>query len=75
MKYNIAKLAPDAIEKIQVDLVAAAVAFRERYKMPVILEQLEREQLVHLRDYFRERVVFYRQCSLNFSCLPYKSNK
>lgn len=75
MEYNLAKLGNEAMEKINTDLAASGVAFRERYNMPVIAEQVEREQPERLRTYFRERVTFYRQASLNFSRLPYEPRK
>ncbi|GKW15287.1 DNA polymerase III subunit theta [Pectobacterium carotovorum subsp. carotovorum] len=72
MGYNLAELSKEDMDKINVDLAASGVAFKERYNMPVIPEVVEREQPEHLRDYFRERVMFYRQRSLQFSRLPYE---
>lgn len=43
MEYNLAALDEPAREKINVDLAASAVAFKERYNMPVVAEQVERE--------------------------------
>ncbi|WP_458043361.1 DNA polymerase III subunit theta [Phytobacter sp. AG2a] len=51
-------------DKINVDLAASAVAYKERMNMPVIAEQVAREQPEHLRDYFMDRVRFYREKSL-----------
>ncbi len=75
MEYNLAKLGSDAMDKINVDLAASGVAFKERYNMPVVAEQVEREQPERLRGYFRERVAFYRQSSHKFSRLPYEPRK
>ncbi|OIV47798.1 DNA polymerase III subunit theta [Sodalis sp. TME1] len=75
MTYNLATLDEPTRDKINVDLAASAVAFKERYNMPVVAEQVEREQPAQLRDYFRTRVAFYRQASLNFSRLPYEPRK
>ncbi|HEY0208639.1 DNA polymerase III subunit theta [Acerihabitans sp.] len=75
MEYNLAKLGSEAMDKINVDLAASGVAFKERYNMPVVAEHVEREQPEHLRAYFRERVAIYRQASLNFSRLPYEPRK
>ncbi|MGQ5289767.1 DNA polymerase III subunit theta [Pectobacterium actinidiae] len=72
MGYNLAELSKEDMDKINVDLAASGVAFKERYNMPVIPEVVEREQPENLRDYFRERVMFYRQRSLQFSRLPYE---
>ncbi|OSN01463.1 MULTISPECIES: DNA polymerase III subunit theta [Lonsdalea] len=74
MGHNLADLPFEEMEKVNVDLAASGVAFKERYNMPVIPDVLEQQQPAHLRDYFRERVSFYRQLSLQFSTLPYDPN-
>jgi len=40
------------------------VAYKERLNMPVIAEVVMREQPEHLRDYFLERLKFYREKSI-----------
>lgn len=55
MLKNLAKLDQTEMDKVNVDLAAAGVAFKERYNMPVIAEAVEREQPEHLRSWFRER--------------------
>jgi len=72
MNRNLAEISKDEMDKINVDLAASAVAFKERYNMPVVSEIVEREQPVHLRDYFRERVAFYRAESHKYSRLPFE---
>ncbi len=72
MPHNLAKLSQEEKDKINVDLAAAGVAFKERYNMPVVAERVEREQPEALRDWFHQRLVHYRQASLNFSRLPYE---
>ncbi|MCW2484721.1 DNA polymerase III subunit theta [Candidatus Symbiopectobacterium sp. NZEC127] len=72
MAYNLATLSAQEMDRVNVDLAASGVAFKERYNMPVIPDIVEREQPEHLRDYFRERIAFYRQRSLQFSRLPYE---
>lgn len=72
MKSNLAEISKEEMDKINVDLVASAVAFKERYNMPVVAEIVERGQAAHLRDYFRERVAFYRAESHKYSRLPYE---
>lgn len=72
MGYNLAELPKEEMDKVNVDLAASGVAFKERYNMPVIPEMVEREQPAHLRDYFRERVMHYRAESHKFSRLPYE---
>ena len=63
MKINLAALPQDEMDKVNVDLAAAGVAFKERYNMPIVAEVVEREQPAHLRDWFR---------SVNLSRLPYE---
>lgn len=72
MSHNLAILPQDEKDKINVDLAAAGVAFKERYNMPVIAEVVEREQPEMLRDWFRQRLMHYRQASLSLSRLPYE---
>ena len=60
MLYNLADLPKDEMDKINVDLAAGGVAFKERYNQPVVAEIVEREQPEQLREYFRERLVHHR---------------
>ncbi len=70
MHTNLAKLPQDEMDKVNVDLAAAGVAFKERYNMPVVAEVVEREQPEHLRDWFRERLIAHRLASVSLSpCL------
>ncbi|MGK2960125.1 MAG: DNA polymerase III subunit theta [Candidatus Malihini olakiniferum] len=71
MEYNLANLSAQEMDKVNVDLAASGIAYRERYNIPIIPEVVEREQPEHLLDYFRERVALYRQRSLQFSRLPF----
>ncbi|MBW3478313.1 DNA polymerase III subunit theta [Hafnia alvei] len=48
------------MDKINVDLAASGVVYKERYNMPVIAEMVVREQPPHLKEYFMERLAFYR---------------
>ncbi len=64
MKINLAALPQDEMDKVNVDLAAAGVAFKERYNMPVVAEVVEREQPAHLRDWFRERLIAHRLASV-----------
>ncbi|MEL4885703.1 DNA polymerase III subunit theta [Pectobacterium betavasculorum] len=63
MSHNLGDLPRDERDKINVDLAASGVAYKERMNLPVIAEQVEREQPEHLREYFRERVSHYREVS------------
>ena len=72
MQTNLATLAQDEMDKVNVDLAAAGVAFKERYNMPIVAEVVEREQPEHLRSWFRERLIAHRLASVNLSRLPYE---
>lgn len=61
--WNIAAKSKDEQDKVNVDLAASGVAYKERLNQPVIAEQVAREQPEHLRDYFMERVRYYREQS------------
>lgn len=54
--WNIAAKPQDERDKVNVDLAASGVAYKERLNMPVIAEQVAIEQPEHLREYFMERV-------------------
>ncbi|HBT3003150.1 MULTISPECIES: DNA polymerase III subunit theta [Klebsiella] len=62
--WNIAAKPQDERDKVNVDLAASGVAYKERLNMPVIAEQVAREQPEHLREYFMERVRYYREHSV-----------
>lgn len=63
--WNIAAKSKDDQDKVNVDLAASGVAYKERLNMPVIAEQVLREQPEHLRDYFMERLKLYRELSVS----------
>ncbi|HCM5107197.1 TPA: DNA polymerase III subunit theta [Klebsiella pneumoniae] len=62
--WNIAAKSKDEQDKVNVDLAASGVAYKERLNMPVVAEVVAREQPDHLRDYFMERVRYYREQSI-----------
>lgn len=62
--WNIAAKPKEEQDKVNVDLAASGVAYKERLNMPVIAEQVARDQPEHLREYFMERVRFYREQSI-----------
>ncbi|HEJ7052575.1 TPA: DNA polymerase III subunit theta [Serratia marcescens] len=66
MSYNIADRSPEEREKVNVDLAASGVAYKERMNMPIVPAQVEEEQPSHLREYFRERLQHYRGQSHKF---------
>ena len=62
--WNIAVKPQEDRDKVNVDLAASGVAYKERLNMPVIAEVVMREQPEHLRDYFLDRLRYYRENSL-----------
>ncbi|MFH2448891.1 DNA polymerase III subunit theta [Klebsiella pneumoniae] len=62
--YNIASKGLEEQNKVNVDLAASGVAYKERLNMPVVAEVVAREQPEHLREYFMERVRYYREQSV-----------
>ncbi|QQO71418.1 DNA polymerase III subunit theta [Morganella morganii] len=64
--HNIANLPQDEKDIINADLAASGVAYRERLGKPVIDIEVENQQPEHLREYFRERLVHYRELSKRF---------
>ncbi|EOV9219028.1 DNA polymerase III subunit theta [Proteus mirabilis] len=60
---NLANLPQEEKDKINVDLAASGVAYKERLNMPVVASEVERQQPAHLRAYFNERLAFYRERS------------
>lgn len=61
---NIAAKSQEDRDKVNVDLAASGVAYKARLNMPVIAEVVMREQPDNLRDYFLERLKFYREASI-----------
>ncbi|EHB5924081.1 DNA polymerase III subunit theta [Escherichia coli] len=62
--WNIAAKSQEERDKVNVDLAASGVAYKERLNIPVIAEQVAREQPEHLRAYFMERLRYYREQSV-----------
>lgn len=62
--FNIAAKPQEESDKVNVDLAASGVAYKERLNMQVIAEVVMREQPEHLSDYFLERLKFYREKSI-----------
>ncbi|EOG9641505.1 MULTISPECIES: DNA polymerase III subunit theta [Proteus] len=60
---NLANLTQEEKDKVNVDLAASGVAYKERLGKPVIDIEIENQQPEHLREYFRERLVYYRELS------------
>ncbi|MEX9295303.1 DNA polymerase III subunit theta [Providencia alcalifaciens] len=66
MMHNLAELSKEDKDKVNVDLAASGVAYRERLGKSVIDIEVENQQPEHLREYFRERLVYYRELSKQF---------
>lgn len=64
--FNIAAKSEDERDRVNVDLAAAGVAYKERMNMPVIAEAVAREQPEHLKQYFIERLAHYRRASQDY---------
>jgi len=62
--FNMAAKSQEEQDKVNIDLAASGVAYKERLNVPVIAEQVAREQPEHLREYFMERVRYYRDQSI-----------
>jgi DNA polymerase-3 subunit theta len=62
-KWNIAAKSQEEQDKVNVDLAASGVAYKERLNMPIIAEQVMREQPEQYQEYFMERLRYYREQS------------
>ncbi|MBT0722345.1 DNA polymerase III subunit theta [Rosenbergiella collisarenosi] len=72
MTYNLAELSPEDKDRLNTELAAAGVAFKERYNMPVVPVHIENEQPAALKTHFQEKLTAYRQISVTLSRLPYE---
>ncbi|RKQ38348.1 DNA polymerase III subunit theta [Enterobacter sp. R1(2018)] len=61
--FNIAAKPEDERDRVNVDLAAAGVAYKERMNMPVVAEVVAREQPEQYKHYFIERLAHYRDVS------------
>lgn len=66
MPHNIAAKSKEERDKVNVDLAASGVAYKERMNMPVIPMEVEMQQREEYREYFRERLQYYRNAALQF---------
>lgn len=60
---------------MHVALVAAAVAYKERYRMPVIAENVKQAQPEQLQAWFVQCLTHFRQLSPQLTNLPYQPHK
>jgi len=66
MSHNLAARSREERDRINVDLAASGVAYKERMNMPVIAMEVEMQQPEALKEYFRERLQHYRSVALQF---------
>jgi len=66
MSHNLAARSREERDRINVDLAASGVAYKERMNLPVIAMEVEMQQPAELREYFKERLQHYRNVALQF---------
>ena len=66
MSHNLAARSREERDRINVDLAASGLAYKERMNMPVIAMEVEMQQPEVMREYFRERLQHYRNVALQF---------
>lgn len=66
MSHNLAACSREERDRINVDLAASGVAYKERMNMPVIAMEVEMQQPEALKEYFRERLQHYRNVALQY---------
>ncbi|PHI31225.1 DNA polymerase III subunit theta [Budvicia aquatica] len=74
MSYNLAELPREERDKLDVDLHASGIAYKERYGMPFNYREIELLIPANLKDYFKERVEFFRTNPYQLGKLPYVAN-
>lgn len=66
MSHNLAARSREERDRINVDLAASGVAYKERMNMPVIAMEVDMQQPEAMRDYFKERLQHYRNVALQY---------
>ncbi|KAF6676845.1 DNA polymerase III subunit theta [Pantoea sp. EKM21T] len=66
MSHNLAARSREDRDRINVDLAASGVAYKERMNQPVIAHEVEMQQPAAMREYFKERLQHYRNVALQF---------
>jgi len=66
MSHNLAARSREERDRINLDLAASGVAYKERMNMPVIAMEVEMQQPEALKEYFRERLQHYRNVALQY---------
>ena len=60
MSHNIAARSKEERDRMNVDLAASGVAYKERMNLPSLAFEVEMQQPEALRPYFQERLKFSR---------------
>lgn len=66
MSHNLAARSREERDRINVDLAASGVAYKERMNMPVIAMEVEMQQPEALKEYFREGLQHYRSVAQQY---------
>ena len=66
MSHNLAARSREERDRINVDLAASGVSYKERMNQPVIPHEVEMQQPENQREFFRERLQHYRNASLQY---------
>ncbi|UIL51568.1 DNA polymerase III subunit theta [Pantoea agglomerans] len=66
MSHNLAARSREERDRINVDLAASGVAYKERMNQPVIPHEVEMQQPEALKEYFSQRLQHYRNVALNY---------
>lgn len=66
VSYNIAAKIKEERVKVNVDLTTSGVAYKERMNLLVVPQEVEMQQPEDLREYFRQRLQYYRNEALKF---------
>ncbi|WP_354474457.1 DNA polymerase III subunit theta [Pantoea sp. UYEF8] len=66
MSHNLAARSREERDRINVDLAASGVAYKECMNMPVIAMEVEMQQQEALKPHFRDRLQHYRNVALQY---------
>ncbi|MGC0798971.1 DNA polymerase III subunit theta [Pantoea agglomerans] len=66
MSHNLAARSREERDRINVDIAASGVAYKERMNQPVIPHEVEMQQPAEMREYFKERLQHYRSVALQY---------
>lgn len=72
-KYNLATLNKDDVLKMNVEMAASAIAFKEKYNQFVNIAEVNKTQPKELQNYFLEKIEYYRGLSRQIGVMPMMS--